>query len=153
MKLTILCVGRALPPELNSVADEYEQRLRPFVTIEWKLVKPSSSSEPNRVRDEESAAILTLIQTSDTVLLLDERGQQQTNEAFAATFEQLASRQGQLVIIIGGAHGVNDELRSRAAFVWSLSKLVFPHKLIRVILVEQLYRTYMVMQGHPYHHT
>lgn len=153
MKLTILCVGRALPRELQLVTDEYEQRLKPFVTIEWKLLKPSPSTDQDRVRDEESAALLSQLQVSDNVILLDERGQQQTNEDFAATFEQLVSRQGRMVIIIGGAHGVSDELRDRAAFVWSLSKLVFPHKLIRVILIEQLYRTYMVMQGHPYHHT
>lgn len=85
--------------------------------------------------------------------MLDERGKQLTNQEFASTFERLVGAHGRLVVVIGGAFGVNDVLRNRASFVWSFSSLVFPHQLIRVMLLEQLYRTYMVLANHPYHHS
>lgn len=152
MHITIMYVGRALSTDLSAVAANYEKRLQPFTTITWVAIKPSPSQVPAYARAEESTKIQAKLQASDQVILLDERGTSQTNQVFADTFSGMAARQGKLVIIIGGAFGVSDALRLRANFVWSLSDLVFPHQLIRVMLLEQLYRTYAVQTGHPYHH-
>ena len=153
MKLTVICVGRALPGQLQDVVNDYEQRLKPFAEFDWRLVKPATLANAQQSLQAESGKILALLQPSDNVILLDERGTQQTNTGFARTFETLLAQQGRLVLIIGGAYGVSDEVRQRADFVWSLSKLVLPHELVRVILSEQIYRTFMVLQSHPYHHS
>lgn len=153
MQILIIAVGKDTPTSLRSLQQEYEKRLRPHAKVEWKILPASRSDSSDQARLQETATILSVIKPKDTIILLDERGQQQSNEAFAQTFERLAGVQGRIVFVIGGAFGVADELRTRAAFVWSFSKLVFPHQLIRVMLLEQLYRTYMVLQNHPYHHT
>ncbi len=152
MQITIMAVGKQLPPELHTSALEYEKRLQQHATINWKLLAPSQSKSVAKARAQESADILSRLQVNDSVILLDERGTQQNNEDFAKTFEKLSGVQGKIVVVIGGAFGVTDEVRDKASFVWSFSKLVFPHQLIRLMLLEQLYRTFMVQIGHPYHH-
>ncbi len=152
MQITILAVGKETSAELRDLQKDYENRLQSQVSITWKLLPSSRALDPEQVRVQESKLLIAELKANDTVILLDERGTQQTNETFAETFERLAGRHGRMVIIIGGAFGVNDELRNRADFVWSLSDLVFPHQLVRVMLLEQLYRTYAVLNNHPYHH-
>lgn len=151
MNIRIIAVGKPLSAQLAPVVETYEKRLRPYATVEWQLL-PASRDANDAARLDESQRILDKLRPNDTVILLDERGTLQTNTEFAQTFDRLASQHGQLVCIIGGAFGVTDELRRRAQFVWSLSPLVFPHELVRVVLAEQIYRTYMILQGHPYHH-
>ena len=152
MQILIIAVGKESSPELSNLQQTYEKRLQPLTPVMWKLLPASRASEPDQVRSQDSELITGQLKSSDSVILLDERGEQQTNEQFAKTFEQLAGVQGRLVIVIGGAFGVDDAVRDRAQFVWSLSKLVFPHQLVRVMLLEQLYRTQMVLRNHPYHH-
>lgn len=152
MQILIVAVGKESSSELAAIQDEYEKRLRPLANITWKLLPASRLSSPEQIRKDESEQLLDVFKPNDSIILLDERGQQQSNEKFAATFERLSGSQGRIVFVIGGAYGVNDTVRSRVAFVWSLSLLVFPHQLVRVMLLEQLYRTFMVQQNHPYHH-
>ena len=153
MQVLIIAVGKESSAELAKLQATYEQRLQTLATITWKLLPASRAAEADQVRTQDSERILGCLKANDAVVLLDERGEQQTNEQFAATFNRLAGAQGRLVFVIGGAFGVTDEMRSRAQFVWSFSKLVFPHQLIRVMLLEQIYRTFMVQKGHPYHHS
>lgn len=152
MQITILAVGKSLSSDLQAVASTYEKRLQPMAAVTWKLLPASKTDDQDLSRAYESKQLLDQIKSNETVILLDERGTQLTNEQFAQTFHSLAGNQGKLILIIGGAFGVNEELRNRAQFVWSFSTLVFPHQLIRVMLLEQLYRTMMVHRGHPYHH-
>ena len=153
MNIIIIAVGKETPASLKGLQQEYVKRLQPHVEISWKLLQASRASDAERARVQESKMISAELKTNDTIILLDERGKQQTNEEFSRTFEQLAGKHGRMVIVIGGAFGVDDELRQRADYVWSFSKLVFPHQLIRVMLLEQLYRTFAVLNNHPYHHT
>ena len=152
MQLLILAVGKESSGDLALTLADYEKRLQPLADITWKFIPASRATDQDSIRSQDSAQILLQLKPTDQVILLDERGVQQTNEQFAQTFEKLAGGQGRLVFIIGGAFGVTDEVRSRAQFVWSFSKLVFPHQLVRVMLLEQIYRTYMVTRNHPYHH-
>lgn len=152
MNIRIIIVGKRLGSELQAVADSYQKRLSPHANLDWHMLVPSRLPD-EAARNDESTRILAALKPNDIVILLDERGELMSNEAFADTYQTLASQHGQLVIVIGGAYGVSDELRQRAQLVWSLSPLVFPHELVRVILLEQLYRTYMVLQSHPYHHS
>lgn len=153
MNILLIAVGKDSTPAILELQQAYEKRLKPYVSIEWKIFPQSRYTEPLQVRDDESTVLLDALKPNDTVILLDERGTQQTNEEFAKTYERLSGSHGRLVFIIGGAFGVNEALRSRASFIWSLSSLVFPHQLVRIILLEQIYRTYMVLNNHPYHHT
>lgn len=152
MQLRIIAIGKPLDRALQSVQEEYEQRLLPHIKVEWQLLPPAPDKQVVLCRDAESNKIMQQLKTSDTVILLDERGQLPDNEQFAERFTEWVGRHGRLVFVIGGAYGVNAALRARADFVWSLSPLVFPHRLVRIILVEQLYRTQAVLSGHPYHH-
>ncbi len=152
MQIYIIAVGKESSPELASLQNTYERRLQPVAGVTWKLLPASRAIDIHQARTQDSEQIQAQLKQNDTVILLDERGQQQTNEQFAETFERLAGSQGRLVFVIGGAFGVTDTLRERAQFVWSFSQLVFPHQLIRVMLLEQIYRTFMVQKGHPYHH-
>lgn len=152
MQLLIISIGKPPEPEIQQLIDDYQQRLSKHCIIKWQFVQASKSNDESQIRHEESMAILKQLQTSDQVILLDERGTQHDNQAFKDTFTKLSANQGRLIFAIGGAYGVSDELRQRANFVWSLSKLVFPHRLIRLILIEQIYRTVMITQNHPYHH-
>lgn len=153
MQILILAVGKESSKAIFELQQEYQKRLKTHADISWKIVPASRLGEPEQLKDQESQSLLALLKPSDSVILLDERGKQFSNTAFAATFEKLAGTQGRMVIIIGGAYGVSDSLRQRASLVWSLSELVFPHQLVRIMLLEQLYRTFMVMQNHPYHHS
>jgi len=153
MQICIISVGKESQKELSALQNEYEKRLAPHASISWRLIPASRATDPEQVRSMDSEQIMAQLKPNDSVILLDERGHQQTNEQFALTFEKLSGTQGRLVFIIGGAFGVSEDVRARAQFVWAFSKLVFPHQLMRVMLLEQLYRTYMVQKGHPYHHS
>lgn len=152
MKIRIIAVGKPLDKALAAVQADFEKRLLPQVQVEWQLIAHSTSTSPDECRTVESNKILTHLKDNDTVILLDERGNMPDNQAFAALWQKWLGRQGQLVFIIGGSYGVTPDLRNRAHYIWSLSPLVFPHQLIRVLLVEQLYRTTAIVSNHPYHH-
>lgn len=152
MQIVLITVGKPLSGAYFQLTKEYEKRLSKDVTINWHYVTASASQNPEECRIHESMIIEGLCKPSDNVIVLDERGTEYTNQAFAEQFERYAGRQGRLLLVIGGAFGVTDALRQRAAMVWSLSPLVFPHQLVRVMVLEQLYRTVQLQKGHPYHH-
>lgn len=147
----LLSVGMRHDPELRAAIEDFTTRLSRGITTEWHLVKPSGADE-NVARRTESAAVLTFIQSSDFVVLLDERGQELSSEAFAAKYDSFLATSRRLVFVIGGAYGVDERLVRRADFTWALSQLVFPHQIVRLLLAEQLYRARMITKNHPYHH-
>jgi len=101
----------------------------------------------------ESAHILSCIKDDDYIVLLDEHGIQLSSEGLAELLDTLDMQAvKRIVCIIGGAYGVDEIVKKRANFVWSLSHLVFPHQLVRLILAEQLYRANTIRRGEPYHH-
>ncbi len=152
MKICIVSIGKKHKATLEGAIEEYEKRLGRVVSLEWRYIPPSTL-DADIARKTESAKIAETLKSSDTVWLLDERGQQVTSPALSAKLQVLKVHAiSRLVIIIGGAYGVNDTLRNRADWVWSLSSLVFPHQLVRLLLVEQLYRATEIEKGSGYHH-
>jgi 23S rRNA (pseudouridine1915-N3)-methyltransferase len=103
-------------------------------------------------RQEESERILSRIGSREFAILLDERGDEIDSPEFAQLLDKTFTAGRSVTIIIGGAYGVDDRVHQRADYVWSLSPLVFPHQLVRLILAEQLYRAQSITAGHPYHH-
>lgn len=150
--ITIIAIGGKHDSDLRSAIERYETRLRLIGGVRWLLL-PSIASDTEAVRQAESTSIRRKLLDNDVIVLLDERGTQLGSKAFADKLSQWRELPGRLVFVIGGAYGVDDELRSRAHFVWSLSPLVFPHQLVRLLLIEQIYRGEMIRIGHPYHHT
>ena len=148
MTVKILTVGDKSSPAIADLITDYEKRLPRFVTPIWQLVPPGKADIKTSMRAE-AESLLKKVSENDYVLLLDENGTQLSSPAFSKI---LFSQTRDIVIIIGGAYGVEEAIKKRANFTLSLSKLVFPHQLVRLILAEQLYRAAMIHANHPYHH-
>ena len=151
MSYLILAIGPKHDPDLLASIESYEKRLQYWGGLVWNLL-PYGSQDKTVARRVESDAMRAKLRDDDYVILLDERGTQLTSPALAAQLDSLRTSSKRIVFIIGGAYGVDDFLRTRANLVWSLSPLVFPHQLVRLILVEQLYRAHTILDNHPYHH-
>lgn len=151
MSIRILAIGKKHENWVSDGIARYEQRLRKPFDVTWQLL-PHSAREGEAARAEESDRILSKLDRDAFVVLLDERGQNVNSPALASRLQGAFDSSKQVAVIIGGAYGVDDRVRQRADFVWSLSKLVFPHQLVRLILAEQLYRAQEIAGGRPYHH-
>ena len=105
------------------------------------------------LKKKEGETILNFLQKDDYLVVLDERGKQMTSEA-VANFIQLRANESlkNVVFLIGGAYGVSEDVLKRANYKWSLSQLVFPHQLVRMILAEQIYRACSIIRNEKYHH-
>ena len=151
MTLHILAIGKKHEDWVSDGITRYQKRLKtPFVP-EWILMAHSSLDGP-AARQDESGRILSRLATYDVIILLDERGKSLDSPAFAGIVKDELDRSKKVLLIIGGAFGVTDELRDRVHLVWSLSPLVFPHQLVRLIVIEQLYRAQQITLGGSYHH-
>lgn len=113
---------------------------------------PHSKLDGQQARQEESERILARLHPQDFVILLDERGQMFDSPTLSCQLNELFVQGKNITIVIGGAFGVSVALIQRANLVWSLSPLVFPHQLVRLILAEQLYRAQEIARGSKYHH-
>ena len=151
MPLTILAVGKKHESWVAEGIERYQKRLRAPFSVEWVLL-PHSSLEGNRARQEEAERILSRLKQDDFVVLLDERGVQLDSPRLAQLLEEPLSRSTSIVLVIGGAFGVDASVHTRAQKVLSLSPLVFPHQLVRLIIIEQLYRAQQITSGGSYHH-
>ena len=147
-----MAVGKQLSTPLLSLQQDYERRMARYLTIEWRLLPASRSTEQQMIRQEESDRISAELRPGDVLVILDERGTEWNNPELARQLESWTSAQGKLVLVLGGAYGITPQLLQRARAQWSLSRLVFPHELARLLVVEQLYRSCMLQTGHPYHH-
>ena len=114
---------------------------------------PHSAREGDSARQDESERILSRLTDDEFVILLDERGKILDSPALSSLLLAPLERSQTVTCIIGGAYGVDQTVHSRANLVWSLSALVFPHQLVRLILAEQLYRAQEIAAGNPYHHS
>lgn len=152
MKQVLLSVGKRHDPALQTAIEDFSGRLAREVDTTWHLIKPSGADELT-ARRVESAAVLDFVRSDDFVVLLDERGRETISDALATLYDGWLQRYPRIIFVIGGAYGVDSSLQERADFVWSLSQLVFPHQIVRLLLVEQLYRARMISKNHPYHHS
>lgn len=150
MKITVITIGKKHEAWIQPGIFRFLERLRPPFATEMVILS-HSSFEGDRARQEESERILTRLDPDDFIILLDERGKNLSSPELSNLISSHINKH--IVFIIGGAYGVNDDLRQRSNVVWSLSKLVFPHQLVRLILAEQLYRAQEIYRGSQYHHS
>lgn len=152
MSVRVIAIGKKRSePWVEAGIEHYSKRLRRPFAAEW-VILPHSTREGSQARQEESKSILGKLAVDDFVLLLDERGKQLTSPAFSQLLQDTMMERGKMTAVIGGAYGVNDELRERADTTLSLSEMVLPHQLARLLLAEQLYRAQEIANGGPYHH-
>jgi 23S rRNA (pseudouridine1915-N3)-methyltransferase len=151
MAISIIAIGKKHESWVLEGIDRYETRLKKPFNIEWVLL-PHSALNDDAARQEESERILSRANDRDFVILLDERGDEIDSPQLSRLLDSTFTAGRMITIVIGGAYGVDDRVHQRADFVWSLSPLVFPHQLVRLILTEQLYRAQQITSGHPYHH-
>jgi 23S rRNA (pseudouridine1915-N3)-methyltransferase len=151
MPIRILAVGKKHETWVAEGIERYERRLkRPFL-CDWVFL-PHSAREGIAARQDESERLLSRLPDSEYVILLDERGKMVDSPALSRLLLTPLESSINVTIIIGGAYGVDATIHERANVVWSLSPLVFPHQLVRLILIEQLYRAQEIAAGNPYHH-
>ena len=147
MKLIILSVGKEKNEASASLINYFEIRVMRYLPIEWLYVEHSATKE------KEAEKILSLLKKEDYVVLLDEKGKDIKSETLADLISnRMVDSVRRMVFIIGGAYGVSKAVEERANYVWKLSSLVFPHMLVRVIVLEQLYRALTIIKGEKYHH-
>lgn len=153
MKLTIYSVGKTNESYIKEGIEQFTKRIGHYYPIDWQLITPSKLTEPAQIKKAEAANILKSLAVTDVLILLDEKGKMLSSPGLANLIQQKANQSAQrIVFLIGGAYGVDEEIKKRANFTWSLSELVFPHMLVRLILAEQIYRACSILANEKYHH-
>lgn len=151
MAIRVLAIGKKHESWVAEGIERYQKRLKKPFVLEWVLL-PHSARTGDSARLEESERILSRLALDDYVILLDERGKLYDSPGVSALLLTPLETARNVTILIGGAYGVDQRVHQRADVVWSLSPLVFPHQLVRLVLAEQLYRAQEIAAGGPYHH-
>jgi 23S rRNA (pseudouridine1915-N3)-methyltransferase len=151
MKIELLFVGKTSERFLTEGIEIYSEKLKHYLQVEIIIIPPSKAKA--RSKGEESEAILRRINPGDYVVLLDESGDQLSSVDLSKQIQKWMNQSfKKIVIITGGAYGVDQSLLKRADFLWSFSQLTFTHQMIRLVLLEQLYRAMTIIKGESYHH-
>ncbi len=154
MKIKIIQLGKNKDQYIADGVDEFLKRLKPFYKIDivtLKEISPSKTFAIDRVKIEEGAQVLKNINDDEFVFALDEYGKQFTSIDFASELKSKMDVGKSIVFIIGGPFGLSDELKNRADKLISMSKMTFTHQMIRVFLLEQIYRASCIIRGKEYH--
>ena len=154
MKVRLLTVSQRQPAWVTDACAEYEKRLPrawQFQLLEIKPEARTSGATTQRVQAAEAQRIRNAVPKGALLVALDERGESWSTEQFAEKIEGWQQLGRDLLLVIGGADGLDAEFRQQADHRLSLSRMVMPHGLVRVVIVEQLYRAATVIEGHPYH--
>lgn len=157
MKLYCWSVGKAHESYVADGIELFSKRLKHYYPVEWTIlpvIKQRAMLSEADLKKKEAAMILEWLEPDDYLIALDEHGKQLSSEGLAEFLQKRSLESTKRVIfLIGGAYGLDATIIQRANFTWSLSKLVFPHQLVRLILAEQLYRACTIIKGEKYHHS
>ena len=158
MKITLLTVGKIKEKYMKDAIAEYSKRLSKYCKLEIIEVEdekpPDNASEvvENVIRDKEGERLLKYVKDDAFVITLEIKGKMMTSEELAEKIDTLGIRGvSHIMFIIGGSIGLGEDVIKRSDFALSFSKMTFPHQLMRVILLEQIYRSYRIISGEPYH--
>ena len=156
MTIKLIAVGKTDQKELHHLIDVYVSRLKHYVSFDINIIpdiRNSKNLSETQQKIKEGALILKQTIPSDIFILLDENGKSYDSVAFSNYLQkQMLSGQKQLVFVIGGPYGFSEEVYQRANGKISLSKMTFSHQMIRLFMVEQLYRGFSILKNEPYHH-
>ena len=156
MTIKLLAIGKTDDKELRSLIASYEKRLNHYIRFELEVIpslKNTKNLSEGKQKQQEGQALLQKLQPGDTLVLFDERGRQFTSVAFSAYLQKhMNSGLKQLVLAIGGPYGFSQDVYDAAAGQLGLSKMTFSHQMVRLFIVEQLYRACTILRNEPYHH-
>lgn len=155
MKIQLLITGKTNDPRLQSLIDDYQQRLKhylPFELVVLPDLKNAKSLTEEQVKLAEGEAILARLTPAMDVILLDEHGKEFRSIEFADYLQKKMSSGRDLALVIGGPYGFSQAVYDRANGKLSLSQMTFSHQMIRIMAIEQLYRAMTILRHEPYHH-
>jgi len=159
LKITIIAIGKIKEAYLQAGIDEYTKRLQQMAKLSFielpdqRLPLNPSEAELKQLRDIEGQRILAALPQDIYHIALDMRGRQLTSEQLSAQIDQLAvNGYSNIVFSIGGSVGLSDQIRRQADMLLSFGSLTYPHQLMRLILIEQIYRAFKISRHEPYHH-
>lgn len=156
MNITLICIGKTDEKPLEELISKYEKRLPNYWNykrIEIPDIKNRKNLSETQQKEKEAKDILSKLEPNDFIVLLDERGKQWTSTQFSSEIQNWMNQSiKRVVFIIGGPYGFSDKVYQKGNSKLSLSKMTFTHQMIRLFLVEQLYRAFSILQGKPYHH-
>ncbi|MBL0144553.1 MAG: 23S rRNA (pseudouridine(1915)-N(3))-methyltransferase RlmH [Chitinophagaceae bacterium] len=156
MQIQFWSIGKKNEPYVDEGVALFTKRISHYYKVDWKIIPTSKNAAVLTSEDlkvDEGKIINNLLHKEDYLILLDERGKNLHSEDLANLIQQRTNDSTkQIIFLIGGAYGVSNDVLTRANFKWSLSNLVFPHQLVRLILAEQVYRACTINKNEKYHH-
>lgn len=156
MRLHIWAIGRNHESYIREGVEDFSRRIGHYLPLEWNIIpvpKNTGMLSEADLKRSEARTVLDWLEKDDYLVSLDEKGREMSSEELAGFLSQRANESvKRLVFLIGGAYGLDREVLDRSRKVWSLSRLTFPHQLVRLILAEQIYRACTINRNEKYHH-
>ncbi|CAM1349845.1 23S rRNA (pseudouridine(1915)-N(3))-methyltransferase RlmH [Tenacibaculum crassostreae] len=156
MKIKLLAIGKTDDKNLIQLINNYENRLKHYVKFELEVIpdiKNVKNLSESQQKEKEGELILSKLQPTDQLILLDDKGKQHTSIEFSQYLQKkMNSGIKQLVLVIGGPYGFSETVYQKSQGKLSLSKMTFSHQMIRLFIVEQIYRGFTILRNEPYHH-
>lgn len=156
MQIKLLAIGKTDNPQLQMLIDDYQKRLGFYIKFEFEIIpdlKKVKNLSEELQKQKEGELILAKLSHTDILILLDENGKQYDSVAFSEYLQKhMNSGIKQLVFVIGGPYGFSQDVYHKANGKISLSKMTFSHQMIRLFMIEQLYRAFTILRNEPYHH-
>lgn len=156
MKIKLLAIGKTDDKNLTALIQTYQNRLKHYIKFEFEIIpdlKNAKNLSESQQKEKEGELLLKKLHATDQVLLLDDKGKDFTSIEFSKFLQKkMNSGIKTLVFIIGGPYGFSDAIYKKAQGKVSFSKMTFSHQMIRVFVVEQLYRAFTILKNEPYHH-
>ena len=156
MDIKLIAIGKTDKTELDQLIKSYQNRLMHYVRFSFEIIpdlKNSKNLSKRLQKEEEGKLILSKISNSDRLILLDENGQEMNSVGFSNFLQkQMNSGLKRLVLVIGGPYGFSEDVYKKASSKLALSKMTFSHQMVRLFIIEQLYRSFTILKNEPYHH-
>lgn len=156
MQIKLLAIGKTDNPQLQMLIDDYQKRLGFYIKFEFEIIpdlKKAKNLSEELQKQKEGELILAKLSNTDILILLDENGKQYDSVTFSEYLQKhMNSGIKQLVFVIGGPYGFSQDVYHKANGKISLSKMTFSHQMIRLFMIEQLYRAFTILRNEPYHH-
>lgn len=156
MKISLWAIGKNNEPYVKEGIEDFTKRISRYFPVEWNIIpvpKNAGMLSEMDLKKKEAETILNWLRPDDFLVALDENGKQLSSEGLAKFIQTRSNESAKnIVFLIGGAYGLEEQVLAKAKFTWSLSSLTFPHQLVRLILAEQIYRACTILRNEKYHH-
>lgn len=149
--IKILCVGKVKEQYWKDAIEEYQKRLKKYTKLEIIEVPDYASNHILTILEKEREQILKYIDSKDYIITMEIEGHELSSSLLAQKLDSILMEKSNIIFIIGGSYGLHDDIKKRSHYALSFSKLTFPHQLFRILLLEQIYRSYKIKNNESYH--